>query len=113
MGLYQSELSRQIHLRNKQKREWVTLRKKIAQTNEERNSKISQQQELLQQEQDKADQEEMLETETSKKLASSMVSSAANEGVADTLLKVVDILQNQNGKNYLRPLLITYSRFSI
>ena len=97
MGLYQSELSRQLHLRNKQKREWEMMKKNVANERETKEMEQSRQQELLEQEEKEEERAEMHETEVSKKLSSAMVRSAqAND--PDTLQKVVELLQNMNGK---------------
>ena len=50
MGLYESELNKQILLRKRQKREWDTMLKKMAQQQEQR-------------ERDKAEEQEKLEKE--------------------------------------------------
>lgn len=98
MGLYQSELTRQIHLRNKQKREWGVIRKNMKKSNEEKKNELSHQQQLFEQEQERANVEEMQETEKSKGLAAALVKSAnANLQSDDTMKKAVDLLQNQNG----------------
>lgn len=98
MGLYQSELSRQIHLRNKQKREWESLKKKIAKDMEQQKKDLTNEQDLFEQEQRQEDLEEMRETEASKKLATAMLRSASGlDNYEETLSKAVDLLQNQNG----------------
>ena len=98
MGLYQSELSRQIHLRNKQKREWELMKKKIDLENDKKKKNLSHQQELFEQEQRQGDREELEETEASKKLASAMLRSASGQdNYEETLSKAVDLLHNQNG----------------
>lgn len=97
MGLYESELNKQIHLRNRQKKEWDMMKKKIAVAEEQKIQEAAEGQNLIDQEQRDADRIELEETQTSKKLASEMVrSSLAQE--SDSLKKIVEVLQNQNGK---------------
>ena len=96
MGLYESELSKQIHLRNRQKKEWEMMKKKMALAEEQRKQQAVECQNLRDQEQREADRTELEETQASKNLTSAMVrSSLALE--SDTLQKVVEVLQNQNG----------------
>ena len=96
MGLYESELSKQIHLRNRQKKEWEMMKKKMALAEEQRKQQALECQNLRDQEQREADRTELEETQASKNLTSAMVrSSLALE--SDTLQKVVEVLQNQNG----------------
>ena len=97
MGLYQLELSRQVHLRNKQKREWEIMKKKQAISQEKKEKHLSHQQELFEKQQRAEDLEELQETEASKKLAAQMTNSA-REKSDDTLLRAVNLLQNQNGE---------------
>ena len=97
MGLYESELNKQIHLRNRQKKEWEMMKKKIALAEEQRSQQAAQGQDLLDQEQREADRVELEETQTSKKLTSAMVKSSLAHA-SDTLPKIVEVLQNQNGK---------------
>lgn len=97
MGLYESELNKQILLRKRQRREWDMLEKKMAQEDEHNNLMREQEKELLQQQQREEDRLEMEETRLSKDLTSAMVRSALGKQ-ADTLQKAVDVLQNQNGK---------------
>ena len=97
MGLYESELNKQIHLRNRQKKEWDMMKKKIAVAEEQKIQEAAEGQNLIDQEQRDADRIELEETQTSKKSASEMVrSSLAQE--SDSLKKIVEVLQNQNGK---------------
>lgn len=99
MGLYQLELSRQLHLRNKQKREWEMMKKKIEKNNANKETELSKEQEMIEQEQREEELTEIRETNVSKKLATEMVRSA-RENDAETLKKAVDVLQNQNGNFY-------------
>ena len=94
MGLYQTELSRQIHLRNKQKREWDRMKKVVL--TKEKEKKSAKHQELLEKEQKEEDLEELRETEISKNLDSAMVASGRKNS-SDILLRAVDLLHNQNG----------------
>lgn len=96
MGLYESEINKQIHLRNRQRREWDMIKKRIASEEEEKRKEKTKEQHLVEQEQREEDRIEIEETRASKNLASSMVRSAL-AGESDTLQKVVDVLQNQNG----------------
>lgn len=98
MGLYESELNKQIHLRNKQKQEWDMMKKKLVLAEEQRKEKAYQDQQLIDQEQREEDRIEIEETRLSKNLVSEMVKSALGEQ-SSTLHKVVDVLQNQNGKS--------------
>ena len=97
MGLYQSELGKQIHLRNKQKREWETMKKNM----EKKKMEEARQQALFEKEQQEHDSFELEETENSKSLSSAMLKSA-RENSDDTLRKAVDLLHNQNGKYKLK-----------
>ena len=92
MGLYESEISKQIHLRNKQRKEWEAMKKKL----EVQPSKGLEVQRQLEEVRRLDDAVELKETQASKKLASAMVKSAKG-GVDDTLQKAVDFLNNQNG----------------
>lgn len=96
MGLYQSELTRQIHLRNRQKREWEKMKQAELINREKKKNDLSRKQELFEKEQREEDLEEIRETEVSKSLAAAMFGSA-RESKDNTLMKVVDLLQNQNG----------------
>ena len=97
MGLYESELNKQIHLRNRQKKEWDMMKKKIAFEEEQRIEQAAQGQNQIAQEQREADRVELEETQTSKNLAAAMLKSSLSLE-SDTLQKVVEVLQNQNGK---------------
>lgn len=96
MGLYESELTKQIHLRNRQKQEWDMMKKKMEIAEEKRVEDKNQEQDAIDREQREEDRIELEETHISKKLASSMVKSALGNG-ADTMQKMVELLQNQNG----------------
>lgn len=98
MGLYESELNKQILLRKRQKREWDSMIKKMAQQEEEKKKKKAEEEERLQEERRKEDVIEMEETRVSKDVCSAMVKSALGKQ-ADTLQRVVDVLQNQNGND--------------
>lgn len=96
MGLYESELTRQIHLRNRQRKEWQMLKKNME--NPPPTPTLPEAANLrFQEEKRKEDRQELEETTASKQLASAMVASAQNNA-GDTLQKVVDLLNNQNGK---------------
>lgn len=97
MGLYQSELSKQIHLRKIQQREWESLKKKISLNMQEKEKESNEREFRREQEEREENRTELEETNTSKKLAANMVQSAL-ESRDDTLKKVADLLQNQNGK---------------
>lgn len=98
MGLYESELSRQIHLRSRQKKEWQMLRKKMEAEANSRHVIPEQVEKEIQEEKRKDDQRELAETATSKQLAAAMMrSSTANDD--ETLHKCADLLNNQNGKD--------------
>ena len=72
------------------------IKKRIASEEEEKRKEKTKEQHLVEQEQREEDRIEIEETRASKNLASSMVRSAL-AGESDTLQKVVDVLQNQNG----------------
>lgn len=94
MGLYESEISKQIHLRNRQKKEWETMKKKQLPTS---NGLIPEHVEKQLEEERRRDESiEIQETQASKKLAAAMTRSARG-GLDDTLQKAVDLLNNQNG----------------
>ena len=97
MGLYESELSKQIHLRNKQRREWENMKKAMKTNEENKREHFHNKQLILEKEQREENMEELRETEVSKNLCTAMVRSA-NEEVEFILQKIVDVLQNQNGK---------------
>lgn len=98
MGLYESELNKQLFLRNKQKKEWDMMNKKIEAENEKKKNECSNQQRIIDQEKREDDRLEMAETDASKKLTNAMVrSSQRNENNNETLDKVVDVLKDQNG----------------
>lgn len=91
MGLYQSEVTKQTHLRKMQKREWELMKK---------NDKKQMEKELaIEKDQREENLAELAETDASKKLASAMVKSSLGKK-DDTLQRAVDLLQNQNG-NFL------------
>ena len=99
MGLYEAELSKQIHLRNKQQKEWETMKKKMG---AEKTVSTAREQHLKD---DKLEDDriELEETNKSKSLASSLLKGAlarANdeEEDVDVLQKAVDVILNQNGK---------------
>lgn len=95
MGLYESELTKQILLRKRQRQEWDMMKKKKAA--EEEQIQNSNKEEEANQEQREEERIEIEETRVSKGLASEMVrTSLGDQG--DTLKRVVDVLQNQNGK---------------
>lgn len=95
MGLYQSELSKQMFLRNKQKREWDAIRKKTEVQNTKR--LLSEETETqLDNERRDDDAIELQETDLSKKLSQSMLRSARCKD-EETMQKMVDLLHNQNG----------------
>lgn len=96
MGLYQSKLSRQLHLRNKQKQEWDMMKKNIEIEKKQIALQLFRQKEMIDQEERDEEDTEIKETELSKKLCSSMVKSSRNNDL-DTLQKTVDLLQNMNG----------------
>lgn len=96
MGLYELELSKQLHLRNRQKREWEMLKKKMIAAKEEEEQENSRRNVLIEAKKKEEDRNELAETEVSKNLASAMVRSA-RETKDDTLQKAVELLQNQNG----------------
>lgn len=97
MGLYESELSKQLHLRNRQKREWESMKKSMDLAKEKEKEEVARQKELFEQQKKDEDRIELQETETSKNLASRM-SKSAHEKSDDTLQRCVEVLQNQNGK---------------
>lgn len=105
MGLYESELNKQILLRKRQKREWDSMAKKMALAEEERQRKRREEEEKLEQERREEDRVELEETRVSKDVCSAMVKSALGRQ-ADTLQKAVDVLQNQNGNFPTEPLQI-------
>lgn len=96
LGLYESELSKQIHLRNKQRKEWDMMKKKMEQEQEKKKSKKAEEQQLIDEEEKEEERVEIEETRVSKKLAAAMVRSAAEEP-SNVLEKIVEVLQNQNG----------------
>ena len=96
MGLYESELSKQLFLRNKQRQEWDMMNKKIEAEKEKQKKDGSHQQRLIDQEKRDDDRVEMAETEVSKKLTSTMVRSF-QEDDNETLGKVVDVLKDHTG----------------
>ena len=97
MGLYQSELSKQIHLRKMQKREWDGMLRNISQNAQQKLKDISERQRVHEEEEREGNLREIDETNVSKKLASAMVKSSL-ENWDDTMQRAVDLLQNQNGK---------------
>lgn len=97
MGLYESELNKQIHLRNRQRREWDMLNKNMEIEGEKRKRDISEQEKMLEQERREENRIEIAETEASKTLTQAMVRSSQEDDCQETLLKVVDVLRDQNG----------------
>ena len=97
MGLYQSELTKQIYLRNKQKKEWEMMKKKMAVAEDRSREKKTGEEERMQRDKHEEDLEELQETRASKKLVSDMVKSALEKN-ADSLQRAVEVLQNQNGE---------------
>ena len=95
MGLYESEISKQIHLRNQQKKEWIAMKKKYQPPPSKRllPENVEKQ---FEDERRLDDSLEIQETQVSKKLSGAMMRSARG-GLDDTLLKAVDLLNNQNG----------------
>lgn len=98
LGLYESELNKQIHLRNKQRKEWDMMKKRMEHDEEKKMAQITKERELVEEEAKEEERIEIEETRVSKKLTSAMVRSALEEP-AQALNKIVDVLQNQNGKN--------------
>lgn len=102
MGLYESEINKQLHLRNRQRREWESMKKKQIADDENKKRQSSHQQKLLEQERREQDQIEMNETNVSKKLTASMVNACQEaEDDDDVLIKVVEVLRDQNGNFFL------------
>ena len=97
MGLYESELSRQIHLRSRQKKEWQIQRKKMEEAAAAKASKPVEIEKQILEDKKKEDIREMEETATSKQLAATMVRSSAASNQVETLQNCVDLLNNQNG----------------
>ena len=98
MGLYESELNKQLFLRNKQRKEWDMMNKKIEAENHRRQEEGSDQQRLMDQEKREEDRVELTETTASKKLTQAMLRSCQeHDDGNDTLEKVVDVLKDQNG----------------
>ena len=97
MGLYQSELNKQLHLRNRQKQEWDLMKKKMEENNDKKEKEKSQQQMMYEEEQRVEDQQEVDDTDKSKRLSSSMMRSARDTDSSETLQRAVDLLHNQNG----------------
>lgn len=108
MGIYESELSKQIHLRNRQKREWELMKKKLMEAKEKDQNQIACQEEEEQERRREEDRMEIEETEVSKNLATAMLRSAANRN-DDTLQRAVDLLQNQNGTRHSYHVFIHYA----
>lgn len=96
MGLYQTELTKQIHLRNRQRKEWDMLKKKTLTTQEQRESDNSREEQLLQKEKDDEDKIELQETQVSKRLTNDMLKSARQKD-GETLQKAVEVIYNQTG----------------
>lgn len=96
MGLYSSELTKQLHLRNKQKREWDLMRKKMVLEEENEKDQRSRNEQMLDQDRLNEDQIELQETVVSKNLCSAMVRSV-RANCDDTMKRSVELLQNQNG----------------
>lgn len=99
MGLYEAELNKQLLLRNKQRKEWDMMKQRIDADKERKNKELSDQQRLLQNEKREEDRVEMAETDASKRLVNVMVRTAQEDDDDDTLVKIVDVLKDQNG-NY-------------
>lgn len=97
MGLYESELNKQLYLRNQQKQEWDVMKKEMEKKQEKNDADLSHKKNLFEKQQRDQDREELKETEISKNLSNAMVKSAREQS-DETLQKVVDVLQNQNGK---------------
>lgn len=98
MGLYESELNKQMILRNKQRREWELMNKKILADEENKKQEHSHKQRLLDEEKKEEDRAEIAETEKSKKLNNAMVkSSQDDDSDNETLSKAVDVLKDQHG----------------
>lgn len=98
MGLYESEISKQLHLRNRQRREWDAMRKKIQADEEKQRSELLTQQKVLEQEKRREDRTEIAETDASKKLAAAMVKSSRDGADDDDVLnRAVEVLRDQNG----------------
>lgn len=95
MGLYESEISKQIHLRNKQKREWDIMKEKLLASPPKRLMSEELEKQLEEQKRQQ-DSQELEETHSSKKLAAAMIRSARG-GMDDTLQRAVDVINNQNG----------------
>lgn len=74
------------------------MKKKMVQEEENSNKKKAQEKELLDQEQREENRKEMEETHASKAICTSMVKSAM-EQKADTIDRIVEVLQNQNGNS--------------
>lgn len=108
MGLYNSELNKQIHLRNKQKREWEKMKKAMEGDMQKRMEERARNQSILEQEKRNDDRIEMVETDRSKKLTNAMVYSA-QEGLAvdETLHRAVEVIRDQNGNEPIFFLIIT------
>ena len=98
MGLYESEISRQMQLRNRQKKEWQALRKKFQNTIPLTSVLPNTIEKHFEEEKKNDDRRELEETAVSKQLASAMMTSS-QERSDETLQKVADLLHNQNGIN--------------
>lgn len=95
MGLYESEISKQIYLRNQQRKEWEAMKKKYNASPSTR--LLPENLERQYEEEKRADEStEILETQAAKNLATAMMRSARS-GLDDTLHKAVDVINNQNG----------------
>lgn len=101
MGLYELELSKQLYLRNKQKREWDMMNKQMKINEELKKQELSSQQAILEQEKKDEDRTEKSETDASRKLTAAMVQSY-QKGDHDTLTKVVEVLRDQSGNIFFR-----------
>ena len=93
MGLYQSEVTKQSHLKKMQKKEWDMMKKKISEVEKQKEGNLTDQQTNN----DDENRIELEETEVSKKLDSAMTKSCIDKK-DDTLRRAVDLLHNQNGK---------------
>lgn len=89
-----------MQLRNRQKKEWEVMKRKMDHVTEEKKKAFAQQQQIGQQERRNEDRVELMETETSKQLALAMLKSA-KENSDDTLQRAVELLHNQNGNGML------------
>lgn len=87
-----------MHLRNKQRREWDAIKKKMQMAEVERKEEVSRKEKMLDHDKMDEDRIELQETAASKQLTTAMVKSARGNS-DETLQKAVEVLQNQNGNN--------------